>query len=98
MLCCTAVAIRSSRSEESPTDSGFAEGRSCAKAMRFRTKKPSRTGVRLRFRPVKELERMLPPAWLRFDALRCCIPCDRLLAEIRFVGHVACNGCVVSEY
>ena len=59
--CCTAVPMRSSRSVDSPTDSGLPVGRSCANAKTLSARKPRRTGTIFRSCPARELRRMLPP-------------------------------------
>src|SRR5581483_10364545 len=95
--CCTTPLLRSNRSEDTPTASGFAVGRSCEKDRTLRTRKPSRTGICFRFCPAKSLARMYPP-WLRLDGFRRRVPGHRLLSEVRLVRHVACDGRVVPEH
>src|SRR5215467_10626312 len=98
MFRCTAAPIRSSLSAERPTDSGLAVGRSCATATLCKTRNPSRTGTNLRLCPAERMERIFPPARLGLDRFRSRIPRDRLLTEIRLIGHMTGHGSAVSEH
>src|SRR5271168_2055858 len=110
MLRCTVALMRSSRSDERPTASGLAVGRSCATAAAkdARMKRPRRIGMRPRFLPAAEVARHMVPSSCydesgtttlvrRLDGFRSLVPRYGTFAEVRLVGHVAGDRGVVAE-